>query len=292
MITRLTEKIWIVSGGKSPYSPHSLYIHDGGGFLIDAGSDGIEIEELGKEEGIPTVVLSHYHGDHTTFLSTLGDAELWASTVDAPALESLDVLMDQCGVAGTEWDVPSRERNLEMFHFRPRVATRTISDGEELIFGKTRAIAVVAPGHTAGHMCLRFPDDGILFLADYDLSPFGPTYGDKGSSIDDFRRSARLLAEIGEETSVVSHGKPIHQGSISGKMEAYLAVIDRREETLREFLRNPRTKKEIISQRLIYGPGTGGVLFDCGEWLIHSKHLEGMIERGEAAFRDEVYFLT
>ena len=41
MIARLTEKIWIVEGGKNgryPYA-HSLYIADGDGILVDAGSD-------------------------------------------------------------------------------------------------------------------------------------------------------------------------------------------------------------------------------------------------------------
>ena len=63
MIRRLTEKIWVVEGGKDgryPYA-HSLYVADGGCILVDAGSDPVEIERLRTSNGIAAVVMSHYH---------------------------------------------------------------------------------------------------------------------------------------------------------------------------------------------------------------------------------------
>ncbi|HQT98371.1 MAG TPA: MBL fold metallo-hydrolase, partial [Thermodesulfobacteriota bacterium] len=163
---------------------------------------------------------------------------------------------------------------------------------EELRFGDTRAVAVVAPGHTPGHLCLHFPDDGILFLGDYDLTAFGPWYGDAPCGIDAFRRSARRLAAIPADRFVVSHEGPVHRGPIAEKMDAYLAVIDRREEALRDYLREPRSRGEIIAARLIYGPDHDGPWFDYGEWALLSKHLDAMIARGEAALRDGAYVLT
>ncbi len=291
MITRLTDKIRIVEGGKNgryPYS-HSLYIGDGGGFLVDAGSDPAEIERLREAEGISTVVMTHYHEDHFTYLSVLPDAEMWASAADAPALESLETLLARYGVLGTEWEGFYRKLFAGKFPFAPRKADRTVIDGEELRFGSTRAIAVVAPGHTPGHLCLLFPDDGILFLGDYDLTDFGPWYGDAPCGIDEFRRSARRLAGIGAGTCVVSHEGPCIRGPIADRMDAYLAVIDRREEALRDYLREPRTREEIIARRLIYGPGREGPWFDYGEWALLSKHLEGMVARGEAVFLEGAY---
>jgi glyoxylase-like metal-dependent hydrolase (beta-lactamase superfamily II) len=294
MIHRLTEKIWVVVGGKNgryPFS-HSLYVRDGGGFLIDAGSDRGEIERLRKEEGVSAVVMTHYHEDHFTFLSTLPGTGMWATAEDAPALGSIDTLLSRYGLLETEWEAFFRKLFLEKFLFRPTVATRTVSDGEELRFGKTRAVAVVAPGHTPGHLCLHFPDDGILFLGDYDLSAFGPWYGDAPGDIGSFRRSARRLAEIGAETSVVSHEEPVRRGPIAAIVEEYLSVIDRREDALRDYLREPRTRAEIIARRLIYGPGRDGPWFDYGEWALLSKHLEEMLARGEAALHDGAYVLT
>jgi len=294
MITRLTDRIWIVEGGKNgryPYA-HSLYVADGGGILVDAGSDPAEIERLRNEYGIAAVVMTHYHEDHFTYLSRLPDAEVWSSGADAPALESLETLLAWYGMVGTEWDAFFRKLLTEKFHFKPRTIGRTIADGEELRFGKTRAVAVVAPGHTPGHLCLHFPDDGILFLGDYDLTAFGPWYGDLTGDIETFRRSALRLAAIAADRYVVSHEGPVHRGPIAEKMLAYLAVIDRREEALREYVRKPRTRAEIIARRLIYGPGRDGPWFDYGEWALLSKHLDAMIARGAADLRDGAYVLA
>jgi len=294
MIHRLTDRVWIVEGGKNgryPYA-HSLYVADGGGILVDAGCDPAEIERLRKENGIAAVVMTHYHEDHFTFLSRLPDTPVWSSAADAPALESLETLLAWYGVLGTEWDAFFRKLLTEKFHFKPRTIGRTIADGEELRFGKTRAVAVVAPGHTPGHLCLHFPDDGILFLGDYDLTEFGPWYGDLTGDMEAFRRSALRLAGIVADQYVVSHEGPAHRGPIAGKMNAYLSVIDRREEALRDYLREPRTRAEIIARRLFYGPDRDGPWFDYGEWALLSKHLEAMLARGEAALRDSAYVLT
>lgn len=294
MITRLTDAIWIVEGGKNGRYPcaHSLYVADGGGFLVDAGSDPSEIERLRSREGIGTVVMSHYHEDHFTYLSRLPDAEVWSSSADAPALESVETLLSWYGVHGNEWEGFYRNLFVEKFPFAPRKIARWIVDGEEVRFGKTRAIAVVAPGHTPGHLCLHFPDDRILFLGDYDLTEFGPWYGDAPCGIREFRRSALRLAAIAADRYVTSHEGPVHRGPIAGRMRAYLSVIDRREASLREYLREPRTRAEIIARRLVYGPGRDGPWFDYGEWALLSKHLEEMLARGEAAFRAGAYVLT
>ena len=291
MIHRLTDRIWVVEGGKGgryPYA-HSLYVADGGGILVDAGSDPEEIERIRSENGIAAVVMTHYHEDHFTYLSRLPDTPVWSSAADAPALESLETLLAWYGVLGNEWDAFYRNLFAGKFPFVPRKVSRRIADGEELRFGATRAVAVVAPGHTPGHLCLHFPDDGVLFLGDYDLAAFGPWYGDAPCGIDAFRRSARRLAGIAADRFVVSHEGPVHRGPIAGKMTAYLAVTDRREEALRNLLREPRTRAEIIARRLIYGPGHDGPWFDYSEWALLSKHLDGMLARDEAVLRNGAY---
>jgi hydroxyacylglutathione hydrolase len=294
MITPLTEKIWLVAGGRNGRAPfsHSLYIRDGGGFLIDAASDPDEIERLRKEEGISAVVMTHYHLDHTAFLHALPGTDVWTTQEDSPAFGSLETLLSWVGATGYEWEESIRSLYRDEYNFHPTVSARTVSDGEELRFGKTRAVALLAPGHTRGHLCLFFPDDGILFLGDYDLSAFGPVYADEPGDIEAFRRSARRLAAIGAETNVVSHGNPVHRGPISGKMEAYLSIIDRREEELRNFLREPRTRAEIIARGMVYGQPQNGEMRGSWEWSLLSRHLKGMIDRGETALQDGAYFLT
>jgi hydroxyacylglutathione hydrolase len=283
LIERLSDRLRLVRGGKGgryPYA-HSLYVRDGGGVLVDCGSDLDGILRLRRDEGISLVVMTHYHEDHFTFLHRLPEIEVWASEEDAPALESMDVLLDRYAVSGTEWEPFFRGLFTEKFPYVPRRIARRIADGERLRFGRTEAVAVVAPGHTPGHLCLHFPSEGVLFLGDYDLTPFGPWYGDKPGSIAAFRSSARRLAGIGAAAHALSHEEPVHRGDIRDRMEAYLAVIDRREESLRGFLRQPRTREEIIARRIVYGPDRRGPWFDYGEWALMGKHLEGMIAAGD-----------
>jgi glyoxylase-like metal-dependent hydrolase (beta-lactamase superfamily II) len=235
--------------------------------------------------------MTHYHEDHFTYLPRLTGVEVWASGADAPAFESLETLLGWYAVLGTEWEAFYRRLFSEKFPFVPRKVARLVADGEELRFGNTRAVAVVTPGHTPGHLCLHFPDEGILFLGDYDMAEFGPWYGDAPCDIGSFRRSARRLAAVGARIHVVSHEGPVHRGPIAQKVEAYLAVIERREEALREFLREPRTRGEIIAARLIYGPERDKPWASYGEWALMSKHIEGMLARGEARLEGGRYFL-
>ena len=291
MIRRLTDRIWLIEGGKGgryPYA-HSLFLRDGGGVLFDCGSDLQDILRLKKDDGLRLVVMTHYHEDHFLFLSMLPDVEVWATEEDAPALESFEILLDRYGVLESEWEPFFRGLLSEKFSYAPRRIARRIADGERLRFGRTEATAVIAPGHTPGHLCLLFPSDGILFLADYDLTDFGPWYGDKPGSIESFRRSMVRLAEIGADVNVASHETAVHRGPIGAKAAAYLSRIDAREEALRGFLRQPRSRREIIDRRIVYGEGRPGPWFDYGEWALLSKHLEGMLARGEAACEGDRY---
>ena len=235
--------------------------------------------------------MTHYHEDHFTYLSRVPYAQVWASEADAPAFESLETLLAYEAAAETEWEAPYRNLLTGKFHFSPRKIARRIVDGEELLFGKTRATAIIAPGHSSGHLCLHFPDEEILFLADYDLTAFGPWYGDARCGIEELRRSVRRLAAIDARICVTSHEGPAHRGPIVEKTESYLSKIDHREQALREFLSKPRSRAQIISRRLICGRENDWWWLDYAEWSLISKHLDEMMLRGEASFEDGRYRL-
>jgi glyoxylase-like metal-dependent hydrolase (beta-lactamase superfamily II) len=276
VLERITEKIWLIEGlkgGRFPYS-HSLYINDGGGVLIDCGSDPEEISRLQREQGLAAIIMTHYHEDHFYFLHRFPDVEVWTTGVDAPPLESLETLLEQSGAVGTRFEAGYRRRLIEEYNYVACTIARRIEDGEILRFGDTSARAVVAPGHTPGHLCLHFPGEDVLFLGDYDLTPFGPWYGDRVANIDDFLRSGRMLAGLGAEINVASHEEPVHRGNIREKMEAYLSVIDAREEKLVEFLSKPRSMEEIITRRIVYGKNAASEWFDGGEYALMARHLE------------------
>src|SRR5262249_58223122 len=55
--------------------------------------------------------------------------------------------------------------------------------------GGGRVEATHAPGHTRGHCFFRMLPDDVVYLADVDLSSFGPHYGDAWSELEDFERT-------------------------------------------------------------------------------------------------------
>jgi hydroxyacylglutathione hydrolase len=293
MLERITGKIWLIEGlkgGRFPYS-HSLYINDGGGVLVDCGSDPEEISRLQRDFGLAIIIMTHYHEDHFYFLHRFPGVEVWTTALDATPLESLETLLEQSGAVGTRFEADYRRRLIEEYNYVACTIARRIEDGETLRFGGTAARAVIAPGHTPGHLCLRFPQEDVLFLGDYDLTPFGPWYGDRVADIDDFLRSGRMLSGLGAEINVVSHEEPIHKGSIREKMEAYLSVIDRREEKLQKYLSEPRSMEEIIAHRIVYGKNAASEWFDGGEYALMARHLERMIAGGRAVVSGDRYTL-
>jgi glyoxylase-like metal-dependent hydrolase (beta-lactamase superfamily II) len=66
-------------------------------------------------------------------------------------------------------------------------------DFPPLDLGSLKVKLVATPGHTPGHLSFFFPDEESLFLGDYDLTTFGPWYGDVYSGIEQTITSLRKL---------------------------------------------------------------------------------------------------
>ena len=173
------------------------------------------------------------------------------------------------------------------FRYRPRHPDRTFGDGESFNFGKTRAEVVHTPGHTPGHSCFFFPREELLFLADLDLSRFGPWYGDTYSDLDAIIASVARVRRIQARYYLASHEQGLFTAPIDDLLDRYLAVVEEREQKLVECLREPRTREDIIGARIVYGrPREPKSFYDFGEWALMKKHLERMERRGEVREED------
>jgi glyoxylase-like metal-dependent hydrolase (beta-lactamase superfamily II) len=165
-----------------------------------------------------------------------------------------------------------------------------LSDGDILDFGHTRLEVIHTPGHTPGHVSLYCEKEGVLFTGDLDMTAFGPWYGDRVSDIDDTIRSVRRLLEIPARTYITSHNMGVLQGDIRQAAEAYLAVIDEREEKIFNFLDAPKTLEEIARQWFIYKkPRQPEAFYLFGERGMAAKHLEHLIIRGLVAREGDLY---
>ncbi len=268
---------------------HSLYIDGRVKLLIDPASNRDRLTQIRDSSGVDAIFLSHWHEDHFMHLDLFDGKELWISELDAEPLQSLDHFFDAYGMEADERP-PWTKTMHEQFHFKPRAANRLIQRADILDLGGVEAEVIHTPGHTPGHCSLYFREQKILFLGDYDLTSFGPWYGDARSDIDATVASANKLRSIDADIWIGSHGKGVHENVTADLWDAYVSVIDAHDQKLLELLKEPRTISQIVEERIVYKKKREPKeFFDFGERAIMGKHLERLIKRGLVVLDDGVY---
>lgn len=278
--------------GKYPHC-HGLYLAGRDRrVLVDPASDRSALEALRDGPGVDEVWLSHYHEDHFAHLDLFEGLPLCIAAADAPALASLEAFFEAYGLdepALQEAWTPLLEA---MFHFRPRVPTGDLVDGGLEDLGGLTVEILATPGHTAGHVALRVPEEGLLFLGDYDLTAFGPWYGDAVSSLEDTVASVARLGRVSARRWIAAHEQGVFLEAPPVLWDAYLAVIDRREADLRKALRRPRTLPELVEERIVYRKAREPRLFyDWAEAAILRKHLARAEAEGDVLREGDRYHL-
>ena len=274
--------LWFIPGennGKYPFC-HSVYI-EGAGILIDPASDRRRLEEIRDRNGVKAVWLSHWHEDHFMYLDLFEDVPLWISRDDAPPLSDLDILLDWYGVEDHGHRQYWRRFMLDQFNFRPRQPHGYLQGGEQIRLGDLTVDVIAAPGHTPGHLAFFFREPAVLFLGDYDLTRFGPWYGDAHSSIEQTIASLERLKRIPARVLLTSHEKGVFEEPSPEIWAQYAQVIDDREGKLMQALDRPKTLEEIVNLHLIYGrPREPREFFEFCERALITKHIERLEQRG------------
>jgi glyoxylase-like metal-dependent hydrolase (beta-lactamase superfamily II) len=177
-----------------------------------------------------------------------------------------------------------------LFHFRPRQFQRFIEPGEVVDLGGVTVEVVHTPGHTPGHCSLFFRELELLFLGDYDLTPFGPWYGDVHSDIDAVVDSVRRLRKIPARSWIASHEKGIFETNPGDLWDKYLDVVDQRERKLLDFLAKPRSMTDVVEARIVYGKKLEpNAFYDFGERALMGKHIERLMKKELVAFDGIAY---
>jgi hydroxyacylglutathione hydrolase len=267
------------NSGKYPHC-HSVYIEANPKILIDPASDRSRLVELREGPGVDVIWLSHWHEDHFKDLDLFDDKELWISEADAPPLASLDALFDAYGMTADErqsWE----PLMVKSFHFKPRKPDRALNGRRIIDLGGLKVEVIRTPGHTPGHCALWFPDEEVLFLGDYDLSNFGPWYGDRDSDIDDTIASVNQLRTIPARIWIAAHEQGVFRTEPGDLWDRFLRVIDRRDRKLLDLLKEPRTMADIVDARIIYGrKREPAEFYDFGERALMGKHLQRLVKNG------------
>ncbi|MFC1823487.1 MBL fold metallo-hydrolase [Thermodesulfobacteriota bacterium] len=283
--------LWFIRGenhGRYPFC-HSIYI-EGAGVLIDPSSDRRRLTQIRDVHGVREIWLSHWHEDHFMHLDLFDDLPLCISEPDAPPLADLDLLLDWYGF-DDEYRIKKRSTFAEEFHFRQRKPTRFLGGGEVINLDGVTVDVISTPGHTPGHLSFYFREPGVLFLGDYDLTPFGPWYGDVASSIEATIQSVERLRKLPASVWLASHETGVFESAPEELWEQYLRVIDEREKKLLALLEKPKTIEEIAQAGLIYGKQHEPISFIAsGERLIMEKHLRRCMGRRLISEESGKYF--
>ncbi len=287
----LTDRIKFIeapNGGKFPYC-HCLLIEDDIRVLIDSSCGKENLEYLLKEP-VDLIVNSHFHEDHILNNHRFPHADVWAHSLDAPAIRSLDTFLEYYGFADFNgeqqgWDF------IESIDLQASPVHREFEDGDILDFGHVSLRVIHTPGHTPGHCAFYEEKSGLLFSADIDLSGFGPWYAHSCSNLDDFIVSINKCIELKPQIIVSCH-KGIIREDIPGRLQKYLDIIFRKEEQIISALQSPMNLEELANMQIIYGVKTKLDSFNrLFEKMGVYQHLQRLIALNEVELMDEVYFL-
>ena len=272
---------------------NSLYIDDEVSAIIDPASSETALKRLCGERKLDVIVNTHYHEDHIGLNYLFPEADLYIHQDDAPCLKSLDTFMDYEDITGTGFEQMWRSILVSEFHYAERIPARELQDGDVVDFGHVKMEVIHTPGHTVGHSSFYFPDEGVLFMGDLDLSSFGPYYGSRDSDIDQTIESMHRLLQVPARVYITSHERGIVHNDIRELAEAYIRVIDEREQNLVAYLGEPRTFDEIVEQWIIYKkPREPLDFYLFGERAMIKKHLEHLIGNGRVELQDKRYLLV
>lgn len=236
---------------------------------------------------VDLVINSHGHEDHLAGNGMFPESRVTMHHDDLLAARSLDGVMEIYGFAPDQ-ETANRAVFVDEFHYTPRPDATGFADGHVFDLGGVRAQAVHLPGHTRGHSGFRI-DGGVFFLADIDLTGFGPYYGDVWSDLDQFEASLLQVREEDAAFYVTFHQKGVIEGRARflEMIDGYLEVIPRRHAAMLELLREPRTIDDLVAHRFMYRAHVPGEFADRSERRCAELHVDRMLERGEAERTDD-----
>ncbi|MFI5397261.1 MAG: MBL fold metallo-hydrolase [Candidatus Binatia bacterium] len=266
-------------GGRYPY---------GNSLLVKGAEETVLIDPslsvIPRRDALPRVdrvLNSHSHEDHIAGNHLFPDVSWYLHELDLTNIHSLDNMMAMYGYGG-DLDAGFRAILLDEFHFTPRPDALGYRDGDVFDLGGSRVRVIHTPGHTRGHCALYIEPDDVLYLADIDLSSFGPYYGDAWSSLEDFERSLRQVGLIEARWYATFH----HVGVLEGpaafleRLDRFAGVIRTRERRLLAFLGEPKTLDEIVEHRFIYRKEDMVSFADMVERRSMEQHVEMLRRTG------------
>ncbi|MFN0026079.1 MAG: MBL fold metallo-hydrolase [Acidimicrobiales bacterium] len=262
-----------------------------GNAIVVTGSDAsalidptLTVHQRGEQlaPAVDMVLLSHAHEDHMAGLSRFPHADVHVHHADHQGVTHLEGLMDIYGMLDAEFEQHWRHEVVQQFNYRGRPDARSFNDDTVFDLGGASVQVIPLPGHTRGHCGFLIEPDGLFYMADIDLSSFGPYYADAWSNLDAMEASLTRCAEVDARRYATFHHKGVFEDRASylAALRDFRQVIARRESAMLAFLSEPRTLDELIVQRFLYRPDVTLGWVDGAERRTAVAHLNRLIPAG------------
>jgi len=261
--------IKVIPGEKNSRFPYctSLLLENNGSFaLIDPGA-GYFLKNLSIQE----IYLTHYHYDHVWGVNLfLNNVPIFINQEDLPALSELGEFASRLGARqyfGNEyvgwWSKEIKKGgflapSLSPYN-RPDIITvietpkNIYPSDEEITLLGIKTIFLKAPGHSPGYVFPYFPEHGVIYTGDYDLTSFGPFYMSADGDIDLFIQSAQVLRMVDAQYFITGHEEGIlERKHFLIKLVAFLEIIDQREDKIKSLISKGYSLEEIADSSIFY----------------------------------------
>ena len=284
LLDRTIGSVTVCFGARAGKYPH-------GNSLLVRGRDAVAVIDpslglLPRRAALPRadlVLNSHCHEDHIAGNHLFPEAPWHVHDDDRPGFASLDGML---AIYGYPEPIGSAFRRIlvDEFHYQARPDAVAFRDGDVFELGGGVRIRVIhAPGHTRGHSFFWVEPDDVLYLADVDLSSFGPYYGDAWSSLAAFERTLDALPALRPRHWATFHhvGVLDARDAFEARLARFRAVIGDREARLLAYLREaPRSLAEIARHRFVYRPEDAVGWAEPVEARSMQQHLERLLAAG------------
>lgn len=262
---------------KVPFS-RSLYIDSKEKVLIDSGAEPESLLKLQQEKGIELIMNTHYHPDHTQHNYLFPHAEKWINTIEFKTARTIEGIARSNGIY-QEWGAAGIEmwkNNLpEKWITSIDEITSTYEYDITYSFSGVKVQFLHTPGHTSGLSSPYFPELGVVYVGDYDMTSFGPWYNGTDGNIDDFINSGAILLELDANTYITGHQKgKFTKNEFKEEMEKFLSIIDKRDELVQHYVQKGLSFEELTEIGIFYPKNTLDVpIFKTWERSGIRKHL-------------------
>ena len=238
--------------------------------VIDPGAGPDKLTGTLGDSRVDVTINTHYHFDHICGNYLFPDSEIYMNPIEAGGFPDVTNIAEWIGIKEVygnvgvdDWVNNISDPDASQTQFSPchrhewwqatRRPARSYAYDEEWYVGDIRMIMIHTPGHTGGFCCPYFPDEGLVYTGDIDLTGFGPWYAGSDGNIQQFIDSAQKIAQLDADWFLTGHqAGMMGRKEFQSRLEKYLFIIYERQNRLNSMLNNGVVPEDISKFGLLY----------------------------------------